>query len=255
MAISGSRVWGVLAAGLLAAALAGCTELDQLKAANHQLDAELQASRNSVSALEAEKAQWESSLREREDAAKAAQLDADMWKGKYQALEGAGKEGAGVSPELAEQLRQLALLNPGLRVRQTQEGLVVEVGADILFDSGKAELKAEGRTTIKRIADVIKAQGTDEALRIDGHTDNEPIKRSGWKDNWELSAARARTVLTAMISEGIAPERVFLAGFALYRPMATNDTPQGRQQNRRVEILIMPKFKLSTLTTQPPAPQ
>jgi len=248
-------VWGMLGAGLLAAVLAGCTELDQLKARNHQLDSELTATQGRLSALEAEKGGWEASLREKEDAARAAQLEADLWKNKYQTVAGAAGRGGGVSPELVDKLRQWALANPGIRVKETPEGLAIEVGADILFDSGKADLKPQGRTTIKSIVDIIKGQGTDETLRVDGHTDNEPIKRSGWKDNWDLSAARARTVLTAMISEGIAPERVFLAGFALYRPMATNDTPQGRQQNRRVEILIMPKFKLSTLTTQPPAPQ
>ena len=247
MAISRSRVWGMLGAGLLAAVLAGCTELDQLKARNHQLDSELMAAQGHLSALEAEKAGWEAGLREKEDAAKAAQLEAELWKNKYQTLEGAAGKGGGVSRELAEELRRLALANPDIRVKETPEGLAIEVGADILFDSGKADLKPAGQRTIKSIADVIKAQGTDETLRVDGHTDNEPIRRSGWKDNWELSAARSRTVLAAMISEGIAPERVFLAGFAFYRPMATNDTPQGRQQNRRVEILIMPKFKLSAL--------
>jgi chemotaxis protein MotB len=248
MAISGSRLWGMLAAGLLAGTLVGCTELDQLKARNHQLDSELMAAQGRVSALEAEKAGWEAALSEKEAAAKAAQLEADLWKNKYQTLEGVGGKGMGVSPELAERLRQLALANPAIRIKETPEGLAVEVGSDILFDSGKAELKPAGHATIKSIADIIKAQGTDETLRIDGHTDNEPIKRSGWKDNWELSAARARTVLVTMLSEGIAPERVFLAGFAFYRAQATNDTPQGRQQNRRVEILIMPKFKLSELT-------
>jgi chemotaxis protein MotB len=245
----------MLGAGLLAAVLAGCTELDQLKARNHQLDSELTATQGSLSALEAEKGSWEASLREKEDAAKAAQLEAELWKNKYQTVAGAGGRGGGVSPELVDRLRQLALANPDIRVKETPEGLVVEVGADILFDSGKADLKPQGRTTIKSIADVIKGQGTDETLRVDGHTDNEPIKRSSWKDNWDLSAARSRTVLVAMISEGIAPERVFLAGFAFYRPQATNDTAQGRQQNRRVEILIMPKFKLSALTPQPPSPQ
>jgi flagellar motor protein MotB len=249
----------MLAGGLLAAALVGCTELDQLKARNHQLDSELMAAQGRVSALEAEKAGWDAALSDKDAAAKAAQLEAEMWKNKYQAGAGAAGKGMGVTPELEEQLRRLALLDSSFRVKQTQEGLVVEVGADILFDSGKSELKPAGRTTIKRITDVIKAHGTDETLRVDGHTDNEPIKRSGWKDNWDLSAARARTVLTTMAAEGIAPERMYLAGFALYRPQATNDTPQGRQQNRRVEILIVPKLQLSTLTPQPrssaPPPQ
>ena len=94
---------------------------------------------------------------------------------------------------------------------------------------------------------MIKRVGTDEALRVDGHTDNVPIKVSGWKDNFHLSAMRAHTVLKALVGEGISSERIFLAGFGLHRPQVSNDTREGRQQNRRVEILIVPKMTVSPM--------
>jgi len=232
---------------------AGCAELDQVKAHNLQLDGELKAAQGRIAQLETERAQLEATIGERQDDLKATRLEVGLWKDKYETLE-AGVKGlgatAGISPELEAELRRIALLDPNIRVKQTQEGFVVEVGSDILFDSGKTDLKPEGVTTIKSIADVIKKVGADEVLRIDGHTDNVPIKRSGWKDNWHLSAMRARTVLEALATEGIAPERMYLSGFAFYRPQAPNDTPEGRRQNRRVEILIVPKMTLSPMTSE-----
>jgi len=238
---------------LAGASVTGCAELDQLRAHNQQLDTELKAAQGRIAALEAERAQLEATIGDREDKVKAAGLEVELWKGKYDTLEAAFKKmGAapGITPELEAQLRRMALLDPNIRVKQTREGFVVEVGSDILFDSGKVTLKPVGVATIKSIADVIKKVGTDEMLRIDGHTDNVPIKFSGWKDNWHLSAMRAHTVLKALESEGIAPERMFLAGFAFYRPEASNDTPKGQQRNRRVEILIVPKISLSPITPQ-----
>jgi len=253
MATSRLRVWGMVAVMLGAVTVTGCAELDQLRANNQKLDGELRSAHGRIVELEAEKARLEGILGERDDDVKAAGLEAELWQRKYEALDEARKRwgGApGISPELEAQLRRLALLDPNIRVKQTWEGFVVEVGSDILFDSGKTDLKAEGVATIKRIAEVIKQVGTDEGLRIDGHTDNVPIKVSGWKDNFHLSAMRAHTVLKALAAEGISSERMYLAGFAFYRPEAANDTREGRQQNRRVEILIVPKMALSPMTVE-----
>lgn len=258
MATSRWRLWGVVL-GLLVVVLlsAGCAELDQLRARNLQLDNELKTAQGRIAQLEAKNADLKAALAEREDDLKAARLEVDLWKGKFETLQEAFQrlgKAPGISPELEAELRRIALVDPNIRVKQTQEGFVVEVGTDILFDSGKIDLKPEGRATIKKIAEVIKKVGTDELLRIDGHTDNEPIKVSGWKDNWHLSAMRAHTVLKALQAEGIAPERMYLAGFAFYRPEASNDTPEGRRRNRRVEILIVPKMAVSTIPS-PAAPE
>ena len=78
---------------------------------------------------------------------------------------------------------------------------------------------------------------------MEGHTDNEPIKYSGWKSNWELSTARATSVLHYLVDDkGVNPKLVKAVGYGEFRPVAANDTPEGRQLNRRVEIVIQPKY-------------
>ena len=77
---------------------------------------------------------------------------------------------------------------------------------------------------------------------IEGHTDNQPIKYSGWKSNWELSAHRALSVLHHLKDTGIAPERLSAIGYGEYRPVASNQSTQGQQLNRRVEIVILPRL-------------
>ena len=123
-----------------------------------------------------------------------------------------------------------------------ERGLVVRVLDQILFDSGKAKLRPEAHAVLNKVARVLNQEAGDQPIGIEGHTDNQPIKRSGWKDNWELSLARARAVLTYLVKErDLAPTRVSAIGYGEYRPIASNDTPQGRRMNRRVEIVVLPK--------------
>jgi chemotaxis protein MotB len=89
---------------------------------------------------------------------------------------------------------------------------------------------------------VLLKEVADRDIGIEGHTDNQPIKYSGWKSNWELSMARATSVLHYLVDKkGLAPQRVAATGYGEYRPVATNDTEEGRRLNRRVEIVILPK--------------
>ena len=81
----------------------------------------------------------------------------------------------------------------------------------------------------------------DQPIGIEGHTDNQPIAKSGWKDNWELSLARARSVLTTLVAHGVAPNRIAATGYGEYRPISSNDTAKGRAKNRRVEIVVWPQ--------------
>lgn len=121
-------------------------------------------------------------------------------------------------------------------------GLVITMANDILFDSGKAKLKHNAHSVLKKIASVIKEAVPDRNIGVEGHTDNVPIKYSGWKSNWELSSARATDVLHYLIDEcGIPPEKLSAIGYGEYRPIASNDTKTGRAKNRRVEIIILPK--------------
>ncbi len=123
-----------------------------------------------------------------------------------------------------------------------ERGLVITFVAEVLFDSGKAKLKKNAYHALGEVASVLIKELKDRNVGIEGHTDNKPIKYSGWKSNWELSSARATSVVHYLIDkERISPQRLSATGYGEYRPVASNATPEGRQKNRRVEIIIMPK--------------
>lgn len=123
-----------------------------------------------------------------------------------------------------------------------KRGLVVTVLDRILFDSGKAELKSSAMETLGKVSDALKGELAANRIYVEGHTDNVPIKVSGWKSNWELSTARATEVVHYFIDEGgIAPARFAACGYSEYQPVELNDTREDRIKNRRVEIVISPQ--------------
>jgi chemotaxis protein MotB len=128
-----------------------------------------------------------------------------------------------------------------LRVRIQRGRMVVELSENILFDSGKSELKKEGVAALTEVASVL-ASIADREFQIAGHTDNIPIKSSKFPSNWELSTARAVKVARALESQGVPANRLSAAGYAETQPVSSNDTPEGRQQNRRIEIVLMPNL-------------
>lgn len=130
----------------------------------------------------------------------------------------------------------------GVTVGLEERGLVVTFIAEVLFDSGKAKVRPEAYDVLNKVAKVIKEKVADRNVAVEGHTDNEPIKYSGWKSNWELSTARATSVLHYLEDKGISPKRLQATGYGEHHPVASNDTPEGRQKNRRVEIIILPKM-------------
>ena len=153
-----------------------------------------------------------------------------------------------LNEELEEMNRTMALLRQQLRkeiargdvtVTEQDRGIVVTFVAEVLFNSGKAKIKDEGLQSLNKVASVLK--NVDNNISIEGHTDNVPIKYSGWKSNWELSSARALSVLHYLVNKkGLSPQRVSATGCGEYRPIASNETAKGRQQNRRVEIIVKP---------------
>ncbi len=120
-------------------------------------------------------------------------------------------------------------------------GLVVTFVSEILFDSGKAEIRSEGEGILQKIASVLKDASASRDIAVEGHTDNQPIKYSGWKSNWELSTARATSVVHFLVSQGLSPQVLQATGYGEYRPVGSNAAAEGRQRNRRVEIVILPK--------------
>jgi len=129
-----------------------------------------------------------------------------------------------------------------VRLQMMEKGLVITFVADVLFDSGKSKIRSEAHEALSKVADVLKNNVPQLSVGIEGHTDNEPIQRSSWKSNWELSSARALSVLHYLADkEEISPERLSAIGYGEYRPVASNDTKSGRRMNRRVEIVILPQ--------------
>jgi chemotaxis protein MotB len=107
-----------------------------------------------------------------------------------------------------------------------------------LFDSGRAKLKQTGQDAIAGLVKPLNDVKRDWIVA--GHTDNVPIKTATYSSNWELSSARALEVVNFMIEKGMPAENVGAAGYAEFDPVADNSTPEGRAQNRRIEIMMMP---------------
>jgi chemotaxis protein MotB len=121
--------------------------------------------------------------------------------------------------------------------------LTLDVVDKILFASGQAEVTKEGLAVLKRVIDILK-NVKDKSIRIEGHTDNVKIKGALVKQyptNWELSAARAINVTKYLQQQGIDPAFLSATAFGEYKPMAGNDTPEGRAKNRRIAIILLPK--------------
>lgn len=137
------------------------------------------------------------------------------------------------------------------KLQMTERGLVITFLAEIFFDSGRDVIKEKAKPTLQKVVDVLNRDVADSKVAVEGHTDNEPIQKSGWKSNWELSSARALAVLHYFISDGnVDPKRLSAVGYGEYHPVASNDTPEGRQQNRRVEVVILPA-KMEKVKPQP----
>jgi len=130
-----------------------------------------------------------------------------------------------------------------IKITQALDRLSVNMVEKILFDSGKAEIKPEGLKVIERVGRILKGI-TDKQIRIEGYTDNVKIGakiREKYPTNWELSTARATNVVRYLQDKvGIVPKLLSAAGYGEYKPIASNDTAEGRAQNRRMEIVLLP---------------
>jgi len=128
-----------------------------------------------------------------------------------------------------------------VRLSIVEKGLVITFVAEVLFNSGKAKLKKESFPVLGKVIRILKETVPANRIGVEGHTDNEPIKYSRWKSNWELSSQRALGVVHYLEKEGVASERLSAIGYGEYQPVASNDTIEGMQLNRRVEIVILPR--------------
>jgi chemotaxis protein MotB len=122
-------------------------------------------------------------------------------------------------------------------VRRSEFWIEVEIKTDILYPSGSAQLAPNAVDVIQRLGEALAP--FPNSVRVEGHTDNKPIKTVAFYSNWELSAARAASVVRVLQSRGVAPERLAVIGYGEQRPVQSNDTEQGRNANRRVVVVIL----------------
>ncbi|HZF16670.1 MAG TPA: flagellar motor protein MotD [Steroidobacteraceae bacterium] len=128
-------------------------------------------------------------------------------------------------------------------VRQEKLWLEVEIRTDILFRSGDADINAQAIPVLRSLADILKP--FPNPIHVEGHTDNRPIRTAAFPSNWELSAARAATVVHLFVNQGVDPQRLKIVGLAEQAPIATNDTAEGRNANRRVRIVVLESADVS----------
>lgn len=126
-------------------------------------------------------------------------------------------------------------------LKMAEKGLVITFVAEVLFDSGKAQLRKESFPALDKVIATLKETVPENNIGIEGHTDNQPIKYSKWKSNWELSSQRALSVLYYLEDKGINSMRLSAIGYGEHQPVASNDTSEGKQLNRRVEIVVLPQ--------------
>ena len=189
----------------------GCAELKRLRQENQQLN-------ESISGLQQENAELSSK--------------AGRYEGEVNRLENTRRD------------LEAKLKGTGATVRIKNGTVSVLLPGAVLFDSGQTTLRPQSKATLKKIAGILKTSAAGEIVRIEGHTDNDPVvkQKDRYKTNWELSAARAAAVLHYMVEEcGVAPTRVYVAGFGQYQPMADNKSKTGKAKNRRVEFVIVPR--------------
>ena len=129
-----------------------------------------------------------------------------------------------------------------IQIDQLREGVRVAVSDDVLFESGSASIDSQGREVVQKISAQLASM--DHAIEVQGHTDDRLVSRSlsvSYPSNWELAAARAAAVIRLMEQEGISSDRLTLTSFSSHRPMADNNSAEGRSTNRRIEIRLRPQ--------------
>lgn len=149
---------------------------------------------------------------------------------------------------LKSKLQQLT--NLGLKVEVRDNRMLIQLPGDVLFDSGSDKLKPRGKEILIAVANVIRGDAdlSKREFQVAGHTDSKPLKGGPFQDNWGLSAMRARSVLAYLTAAapdggGLDPKNWSAAGYADTDPVANNDTDEGREKNRRVELVVMPNVE------------
>ncbi len=144
--------------------------------------------------------------------------------------------------ENARRSMEERLRGSGATVRIKEGKLSVMLPSSILFNSGQIKLKKAAKNSLTQVCNALKRDFPNANIRIEGHTDSDPLKRTKkvYNSNWELSALRASNVLHYLVDScHLAPEKLYIAGFGKHQPVASNKSKGGKKKNRRVEIVIL----------------
>jgi chemotaxis protein MotB len=240
---------------VLVVALAGLTSacVSQGKFRNKSAEADELRSRGAE--LEAALAKSQGELDKEREAARALQAQVDALstaKGSLQArvdeLSTSKTKLETVKAELEKKSAEYEQMATALRgeidsgrveLTELRGKMTVKMKDKILFSSGSATLGRPGKDALRAVAEVLRGVA-GKVIRVEGHTDNVPLGRGGFATNWDLSVARALAVVRFLQESGVEPTRLAAAGYGEYQPIAANDTPEGRSQNRRIEIVLAP---------------
>jgi chemotaxis protein MotB len=217
---------------LLGATLTGCVSLSAYRALQRQNDdLTLQLGRHG---------QQESDLADQATALTQQNIDLKMDKA---AMEELARDKAAEYDAVTHDLRQEVGAGR-LKITRYKDMLTLNVADEILFDSAKADLKPDGQAVLRTVAQALAKNA--KLIRVVGHTDDQPLaKGAGFASNWELSTARATTVVRFLQDQGgLDPRRLAAIGHGEWMPVAPNDSPADRQKNRRIEILLVDRSLL-----------
>ena len=256
----------------LSSQVAGLTgELEQTKKRVAALTAERAAAGEEIARTKQDRDQFTAESRRHEDALKSAQKELETLRQEHGALQARlRKQEEGLKAEEEEKARlqrerqdkeaeiqrlakthdeltealEAEIAKGDIRIKQVHDRLTINMVDRVPFDSGQAQVKPAGLKVLKQVSDILK-NVSDKQIRIEGHTDNVPIEpklRERFQTNWELSTARATTVVRFLIEEGgVDRSNLSAAGYADTKPTASNDMEEGRASNRRIEIVLYPK--------------
>ncbi len=217
--------------------VAGLTkDKEALAVDNKKLDNVLKAKSDEMSRNIAELRQKSADL-EKENARLKGEID-NLQKTKVEEVQKTSK----TYEEMLEKMKS-EISQGQVTISELKGKLTVNMVDAILFDSGKAEVKPAGLAVLQKVVDILKTV-KDKMIRIEGHTDNVQITGAltrKYPTNWELSASRAINVTRYLQQEGIDPVSLSAVAYAEYRPVATNDTEEGKAKNRRIEIILVPR--------------
>ena len=221
------------------------SELTEVKANLTQTQQQLEATKTESAQWQTQHTQATESLSAMRTALTALQTKVDIAQQKENQQQTQQERASAHLQMLSDQATtqlQSVVEPDGLTVEPQADRVMIRMQSSNMFERGGAALWAEGHQALDRLA-VILQEFPDHTVRIEGHTDNVPIggqNRVVWPTNWELSTARAASAARYLETKGVASERLSIGGFSLYKPLTTNKTPEGRAQNRRLEISLWP---------------